>query len=79
MLLSAINLPLFDPQVTVYISCNAAILVNIFVKQINKTNLTFKSLLLLQFDSTGYLWALIHLICVGALLNTQRHAQIQTH
>lgn len=73
MLLSAINLPLFDPQVTVYISCNATILVNIFVKQTNKTNLTFKSLLLLQFDFSGYLWALIHLICVGASLNTQRH------
>lgn len=72
MLLSAINLPFFDPQVTVYSTCNATILVNIFVKQSNKTSLTFKSLSLLQFDFSGYLWALIHLICVGTSLNAER-------
>lgn len=33
----------------------------------------------LQFDYSGYLWAVCHLVCVGKCLNTERCYTVKSH
>lgn len=84
MLLSAINLPFYDPQVTIHYHQ----IVNFLFHCYNFTNYALEEeytfwghlpqkiyclrLPPLQFDHTGYLWAVGHLFCVGKSKNMQR-------
>eukprot|EP00066_Takifugu_rubripes_P026771 XP_011616037.1 PREDICTED: transmembrane protein 241 isoform X1 [Takifugu rubripes] len=54
MLLSAINLPFYDPQVTTECFCTVWSSVQVTAH------------LPLQFDQSGYQWAVVHLLCTGA-------------
>lgn len=59
MLLSAINLPFYDPQVT-----NPQKRV-VFLWRVINEKMPITTNLPLQFDKSGYHWAVIHLICTG--------------
>lgn len=67
MLLAAVNLPLSDPQVTLCASCDTADCLSKWLptkKRQKQPSLLF--ILFLQFSASSYLWAVVHLCCVGS-------------